>query len=88
MKTFGFVKVIMIVALVLIVIGSAFRGVLIGRALQNGNKIYQIEVDSFNGVETYIATEYMVDQKTNCITFKDAMGMRRTVCNKYTLTEY
>jgi hypothetical protein len=83
-----FHKTIFIIALVLIVGTIVLKGLYIGHALQSDKKIYQIEVDSFNGTESYIATEYVVDQKTNCITFKDAMGMRRTVCNKYTLTEY
>jgi hypothetical protein len=81
-------KFIFIATFVFIVAVGVFKGLMIGKALQSDKNIYQIDVDSFNGTETYFATEYIVDAKTNCITFKDALGMRRTVCNKYTLTEY
>ncbi len=74
-----------------IVIGIfIFHGVVIGSALLKGEKIYVIDVNKFNDIETYYTTEYTIDEKTKCITFKNLIGFskKKTVCNDYTLTEY
>lgn len=66
----------------------ALRVFLIVDLKNRGEKIYQIEVNSFNGQEIYMTNEYTKDEKTGCITFKDMIGVKRIVCNSYTITEY
>jgi hypothetical protein len=34
---------------------------------------------------TYISGPYTLDSTTGCIKFKDALGIRRTICKPYTI---
>ena len=81
---------ILATALFVVIIGLfIFKGVIIYNAMNDGNgELYQIDVNSFNHVETYLTREYVVDPNTKCITFKDEMHLQRTVCNNYTITKY
>lgn len=88
MRNSGMFKAVFVIAIIVIVASLVLKGTMIGRALQNGKTLYQIDVNKFNNIETYITTEYLVDPNTKCITFKDEMGLKRTVCNNYTITEY
>jgi hypothetical protein len=62
----------------------------ISTAISSGKTVYVIDVNKFNEIETYYTTEYTVDEKTKCITFKNMIGFskNKTVCNSYTITEY
>lgn len=89
MRDSGFFKGIFVVAAIIVLGSFILKGTMIGRALQNGETIYTIDVDNSNGtMESYTTTKYSVDPNTKCITFKDEIGTKKTVCNKYTITEY
>lgn len=83
-----FSKIFFGVVLSLMVIIIAFKFVFVYNVKQDGKFIYQIDVNSYNGVETYTTTEFTKDEKTGCIVFKDEFGIKRIVCNNYTITEY
>jgi hypothetical protein len=86
---FRFTKVMFIIVAAFIVVGIGFRVMLVYNAYNDGNgQLYQIDVNNFNTVETYLTREYVVDPNTKCITFKDEMHLQRTVCNNYTITKY
>jgi hypothetical protein len=65
-----------------------FKGIMIGTAVSKGERIYNIDVHTYVGVESYTAKNYTVDEKTNCITFNDMVGRKHTVCGNYTVTQY
>jgi hypothetical protein len=79
--TFGFIFILAIVAII-------FKGVFISRAISSGKTLYQIDVNNYKDMETYITEKYIVDPNTKCVSFKDEMGIKRIVCNNYTITEY
>lgn len=85
---FKSVRSIVVIIFVGILFLIALKGYLIVGAKTRGEKIYEIEVNSFNGQEIYMTNEYTKDEKTGCITFKDMIGVKRVVCNSYTITEY
>jgi hypothetical protein len=78
---FGFIFILAIVAII-------FKGVFISRAMSTGKTLYQIDVNNYKDNETYITEKYIVDPNTKCASFKDEMGIKRIVCNNYTITEY
>ena len=53
-----------------------------------GKTLYSVEVINFTKNETYLTSDYTRDEKTGCISFKDMLGVKRTVCNNYTISEY
>ncbi|MEN6292319.1 MAG: hypothetical protein ABFD07_09955 [Methanobacterium sp.] len=57
-------------------------------AKRDNQTIYQIDVNSYNSVESYTTTDYTKDEKSGCIKFKDEFGLKHTVCNNYSITEY
>jgi hypothetical protein len=65
-----------------------FKGVFISRAINSGKTLFQIDVNNYKDNETYITEKYIVDPNTKCVSFKDEMGIKRIVCNNYTITEY
>lgn len=65
-----------------------FKIDMIAEARKNGKAVYEINVNSFNRIETYTTTEFTRDEKTGCIKFKDEFGLKHVVCNNYTITEY
>jgi hypothetical protein len=65
-----------------------FKIDMIAEARKNGKTVYEINVNSFNRIETYTTTEFTRDEKTGCIKFKDEFGLKHVVCNNYTITEY
>jgi len=64
------------------------RGAMVVNSMKSGNKLYEITVNSFNTHESYLTNEFTKDKETGCITFKDEIGIKRIVCNNYTITEY
>ncbi len=87
-NTFGFFKAYMVVIIMLIAGGIAFKVSMVMDARKNNKTLYEIEVNNYRNVETYTTTEYTRDQTTGCIRFKDEFGIKHTVCNNYTITEY
>jgi hypothetical protein len=85
---FKLTKIFIILIMCIMVGMLVFKGVFITRALNTGKTLYQIDVNSFNGAQVYITEKYIVDPNTKCLSFKDEMGIKRIVCNNYTITEY
>jgi hypothetical protein len=80
---------VVFVGVFMIIIGSLiFKGIFVSRAINSGKTLYQIDVNNYNNHEIYITDKYIVDQNTKCLSFKDEMGIKRIVCNNYTITEY
>ena len=75
--------------IVLIFIGTiVFKGYYFINAKNNNKKVYEIRVNNFNEIETYMTNDYTKEKESNCISFKDEIGIKRVVCNNYTITEY
>ena len=87
-NSFRFVKVIFIGILSIVAISFIFRIVMIAGVWGSGGKVYTIDVNTFNSVESYTASGYERDDKSGCIRFKDEFGISHVVCNNYTITEY
>lgn len=87
-KSFNFVKIIIGFVIFLMIGTIIFKVGLISNTKKNNKPLYEIEVNSFNHVETYITTDYVKEPTTGCIKFKDEFGIKRIVCNNYTITEY
>lgn len=85
---FKSVRTIVVIFFVAILALVALQFYLVVGAKNRGEKVYQIDVNSFNGSESYMTNQYTKDEKTGCITFKDMIGIKRIVCNNYTITEY
>lgn len=51
-------------------------------------QLYQIEVNTFGASTIYLTTEYKIDSVTRCIRFKDGIGIKKQVCDHYTVTTY
>lgn len=85
---FRFFKVVFILILLTIIGLFIFKIQMIAEARKNGKPVYEINVNNFNQVETYITNEFTRDEKTGCIKFKDEFGLKHVVCNNYTITEY
>ena len=73
---------------VLIIASFVYKINFITDAKRTNKPVYEIEVNTYNHIEIYTTTEYIRDQSTGCIRFKDAFGIKRVVCNNYTITEY
>lgn len=78
---FGFV-----ILVIIFTIGLRVNMVL--DAKKTGKTVYEISVNKFNEVEIYITSDYTRDEKSGCISFKDEFGIKKIVCNNYTITEY
>jgi hypothetical protein len=87
-RSFNFMKIMFVLVFIIIIGGVMFKFFMIADAKSNNKTIYQIEVNSFNDIESYTTTEYDRDGKTGCIQFKDEFGVKHIVCNNYTITEY
>ena len=87
-QRFRIIKGLFIVIAIGMVGLLVLKGVFITRALNADKTLYQIDANSFNGSQVYITEKYIVDPNTKCVSFKDEMGIKRTVCNNYTITEY
>jgi hypothetical protein len=85
---FNPLKGFFVIIIVIIIGGFIFKVGLITEAKKNDKTIYQIEVNSFNSVESYTTTEYEKEEKSGCIKFKDEFGIKHIVCNNYSITEY
>jgi hypothetical protein len=57
-------------------------------SINGGKKLYEVKVNSYNTYESYLTNEFTKDKETGCITFKDEIGIKRIVCNNYTITEF
>lgn len=86
--TTSLIKAFMVLVVTLIIGAFVFKINLITTARHNNKPVYEIEVNNFQNMETYTTTEYTRDQNTGCIKFKDEFGIKHTVCNNYTITEY
>jgi len=53
-----------------------------------GKPLYRINVYTLNGGEVYTASSYKIDSLKSCITFKTLIGINRTVCGTFSITEY
>lgn len=84
---FKFAKFFIGAAITLFVILICLRFFFVYSSITSGEKIYQIDVNSFNGPESYITKEYQKDAQ-GCLTFKDEFNFQHTVCNSYTITQY
>ena len=87
-RSFSLFKVMFVVVLIIIIGTFIFKIGLITDAKRNNKTIYQIEVNNYNNVESYTTTEYVKEEKTGCIRFKDEFGIKHVVCNNYSITEY
>lgn len=87
-RDFKFFNVIWVLFFVVFIGTIIFRIALVTNAINSDTPMYEISVNSFNRVETYITTEYERDQGSGCIRFKDEFGIKHIVCNNYTITEY
>ena len=87
-KGFSFFKVFFVLIFLLIIGGIIFRANMYVNAKNSGKAIYEIHVNRFNETESYMTSEYTRDKETGCISFKDEFGIKRIVCNDYTITEY
>jgi hypothetical protein len=84
----GFFKGLIILVFIMVIGALVFKVALISRAVSSGKPLYEISVSRYDQVEEYLTSEYNVDPQTKCITFKDELGIKRTVCNNYTITQY
>lgn len=64
------------------------RGSMVVNSINGGKKLYEVKVNSYNTYESYLTNEFTKDKETGCITFKDEIGIKRIVCNNYTITEF
>ena len=87
-NNFGFFKVFFVLTFCLIIGMIIFKVAFISRAMNSGKTLYQIDVNTYKNNETYITEKYIVDPNSKCVSFKDEMGIKRVVCNNYTITEY
>lgn len=87
-RSFGFFKIVFVVIIGIILASFVFKIAMVVDAKGKGGKIYTIEVNTFNSVESYTTSEYERDDKSGCIRFKDEFGIKHTVCNSYTISEY
>ncbi len=85
---FGWYKLFfgLIVLIILTFIGIRFT--MISNSIKGGKSVYEINVNSFDKNESYITNEFTRDKETGCISFKDEFGIKRIVCNNYTITQY
>lgn len=87
-RTFNLVKIFIFFVFGFIIGGFIYRTYIVVDAKNNNKTIYEIEVNNFNVVESYTTTEYTRDDKSGCIKFKDEFGIKHTVCNNYSITEF
>lgn len=87
-RSFKFVKVIFIGIMAIVVISFLLRMVMVAGVWGKGGKVYTIDVNTFNSVESYTTNGYERDDKSGCIRFKDEFGISHVVCNNYSITEY
>lgn len=83
-----FLKIIVTVVGFLVVSFILLRMGFMVETKTKGKTLYSIEVINFTKSETYLTSDYTRDKNTGCISFKDMLGVKRTVCNNYTITEY
>ncbi len=61
---------------------------LIATRASQGKHTHIITVHTFSGEETYTTAEYKIDPTTRCVSFKDLIGIPRTICSNYSITTY
>ena len=88
MRNFTLFKIMFALIVLLIISTIVFKAGIIIDAKNHNKTIYQIEVNNYNQVESYTTTDYTRDKETGCIRFKDEFGIKHTVCNNYSITEY
>lgn len=84
----SFVRSFMMIVILLIIGMVIFKVALVFKSINSGVPVYSVTVNSYGGYEEYLTKEFTKDEKTGCITFKDELGVKRIVCNEYTITEY
>ena len=85
---FRSIKVIIFIFFGVFISLMLLRGYMVFNALNSNRTMYEVNVNSFNRIESYITTEYQRDSTTGCLKFKDEFGIKHIVCNNYTITEY
>ncbi len=70
-----------------IILMVAYVGIIATRSAQ-GKKTHIITVHTFSGEETYTTSEYKIDSVTRCVSFRDLIGIPRTICSNYSITTY
>lgn len=83
-----FVKIVFAVLGFVVITSIVIRIVMVSRAKGDNNVAYHIEVNSYGRYESYVTKNYTKDKTTGCIEFIDELGLKRTICNSYTITEY
>ena len=86
--THSLIKMIMVFTIIAVIALVGSRAYFIYRGIKSKETLYQVNVNNFQTMETYLTREYTRDEKSGCITFKDGFGIKRIVCNNYTITEY
>lgn len=84
----GLIKGIFAIAIFAALVSIGLKFVFIAKGMNSDGKVYEITVNSYDGPESYFAKGYEKDTETGCIKFKDEFGIKRIVCNNYTITEY
>ena len=87
-RSFSLFKIFFVLVFLLIIGSILFRVNMYFNAKNSGKAIYEIHVNRLNESESYMTSEYTRDKETGCISFKDEFGIKRIVCNDYTITEY
>ena len=83
-----FIKIMFIVLGLVVITSIIIRIVMVSRAKVDNNVAYLIAVNTYGSYESYVTKNYNKDRTTGCIEFIDELGLKRTVCNSYTITEY
>jgi hypothetical protein len=87
-KEFRFFNVFFFLIVGIVVVSLLFRVYFVGSAIKMDKPLYEISVNKFGEVESYLTSKYHLDSTTNCITFKDELGIKRVVCGLYTISTY
>jgi 3-dehydroquinate dehydratase len=87
-KTHSLVTGLTVIIFILMAGMFIFKGFMIYDAKKNNKPIYEVHVNNFQQIETYMTGEYSKDEKSGCITFRDEFGIKHIVCNNYTITQY
>lgn len=87
-RTFSLMRGFIVLVFIFIIGMIGFKAYLVIDAKKSDKQIYEIHVNNFQNPESYLTKEFIKDEKTGCISFKDELGIKRIVCNNYTITQY
>jgi hypothetical protein len=83
-----FNKVFFVFIACLIIFAIGFKLTYTYESFKSGQNVYQIKVNTFDRHESYMTNFFVIDSTSGCIKFKDEFGIKRIVCNNYTITEF